>query len=138
MTPEHDRSRSAHDPAAQKVREGRAFALTLAGGFLFLALMAYWRHAPRAAAVAVVVATVSLLAATVLPGKIEPIRYAWMKLGEGIGYVTTPLVMAIVYYLVVTPIGLLKRARPVGRPTEASSWYQRSPLPGRERMERQF
>jgi hypothetical protein len=120
------------------VREGRIFALTLAGGFLFLALLAYWRHAPRVAPVAVVAAAVSLLAATLVPGKLEPIRRGWMKLGEGIGYLTTPIVMAIVYYLVVTPIGLLRRVRRVGRPTVASSWHRRPPLPARERMERQF
>jgi saxitoxin biosynthesis operon SxtJ-like protein len=120
------------------VREGRIFALTLVGGFLFFALLAYWRHAPRVAAGAVVVAAVSLLAAMLVPGKLEPISRAWMKLGEGIGYLTTPIVMAIVYYLVVTPIGLLRRARPVARSATASSWHRRSPLPARERMERQF
>lgn len=138
MTSQHDRNHPAHDHAARKVREGRVFALTLAGGFLFLALMAYWRHAPRVAVVAVVVTAVSLLAATLVPGKLEPVRRAWMKLGEGIGYITTPIVMAIVYYLVVTPTGLLRRARPFGRPAPMSGWYRRPPLPERERLERQF
>ena len=138
MTPQHDRHLPSDDSAARKTRDGRIFALTLAGGFLFFALLADWRHAPRVAAVAAVVAVASLLAAALVPGKLEPIRRAWMKLGEGIGYITTPIVMAIVYYLVVTPIGLLRRARPVGRPTTTSSWHHREPLPARERMERQF
>jgi saxitoxin biosynthesis operon SxtJ-like protein len=138
LTRPHDRKYSVDDSVARKTRDGRIFALTLAGGFLCLALVAEWRHAPRVAAVAAVVAVVSLLAATLVPGKLEPIRRAWMKLGESLAYLTTPIVMAIVYYLVVTPIGLLRRARGVGRPTEASSWHRREPLPPRERMERQF
>lgn len=138
MTSEHDRNHPAHDPAARKVREGRVFALTLAGGFLFLALLAYWRDAPRLAAGALAVTAVSLLAAALVPGKLEPARRVWMKFGEGIGYLTTPIAMAIVYYLVVTPIGVLRRARPVGRRTAGSSWHRRPPLPTRERMERQF
>jgi len=135
---EHDQIPTVHDAAGRKVREGRLFALTLAGGFLFVAVLAYWRHSPRVAGIAAFVATVSLLAASLVPGKLEPIRRVWMKGGETIGYVTTPIALAIIYYLVVTPIGVLRRARS-GRPLPArSSWHQRPPLPARERMERQF
>jgi uncharacterized membrane protein len=136
--PEHDQIHAVHDAAGRKVREGRLFALTLAGGFLFVALLAYWKHAPRVAGIAAVVAAVSLLAASLVPGKLEPIRRVWMKGGESIGYLTTPIAMAIVYYLVVTPIGALRRARSGSRLPARSSWHQRPPLPARERMERQF
>jgi hypothetical protein len=120
------------------VREGRFFALTLAGGFLFLALLTFWRHAPRVAVTAAALAAISLLAATLIPGKLEPIQRAWMKIGEGIGYITTPIVMAIVYYLAVTPIAAVRRLRRVRRQSVGSNWHRRPPLPARERMERQF
>jgi hypothetical protein len=62
-----------------------------------------------------------------------------MRIGEGIGYATTPIIMAILYYVVVTPIALMRRLV-VKRRRQAtdSSWHQRAPLPSRERMERQF
>jgi hypothetical protein len=61
-----------------------------------------------------------------------------MKLGEVIGYVTTPILMAILYYVVVTPIALVRRLAKARRPVTKSGWLERPPLPPRERMERQF
>jgi hypothetical protein len=136
--PGHVENHPAQDLAGRKVREGRVFAFSLAGGFLFIALVTYWRHAPRVAAGALVVAVFSLMAATLVPGKLEPVRRAWMKFGEGIGYITTPIVMAIIYYLVVTPIAAVRRLRPARRLALESNWHPRPPLPARERMERQF
>jgi Saxitoxin biosynthesis operon protein SxtJ len=137
LTRPHAQSNPAPDDG-RKVREGRFFALTLAGGFLFLALLTYWRHAPRVAVTAVALAAISVLAATLIPGKLEPIQRAWMKIGEGIGYITTPIVMAIVYYLAVTPIAAVRRLRRTRRTSVGSNWHRRPPLPARERMERQF
>ena len=122
----------------REVRDGRVFALTLAGGFLFLALLTYWRHAPRVAVTAAALAAISLLAATLIPGKLEPIQRVWMKIGESIGYITTPIAMAIVYYLAVTPIAAVRRIRRTRRQSVGSNWHRRPPLPERERMERQF
>jgi cell division protein FtsW (lipid II flippase) len=135
--PTHAQEHSASDEG-NKVREGRVFALTLAGGFLFLALLTYWRHASRVAVITAALAAISLVAATLIPGKLEPIHRAWMKIGEGIGYITTPIVMAIVYYLAVTPIAAVRRLRRTRRQPVGSNWHGRPPLPARERMERQF
>ena len=137
MTPVQAQSHPAPDDG-RKVREGRVFALTLAGGFLFLALLTYWRHAPRVAVITAALAAISLVAATLIPGKLEPIRRVWMKIGEGISYITTPIVMAIVYYLAVTPIAAVRRLRRTRRQSVGSNWHRRPPLPPRERMERQF
>lgn len=119
--------------------EGRAFALTLAGGFVFVSLLAYWREAETVANVAASLAAISLFAALVVPGRLEPVRLAWMKLGEVIGRITTPILMAIVYFAVITPIALVRRAIvPRRRTTASSEWHRRPPLPPPERLERQF
>jgi Saxitoxin biosynthesis operon protein SxtJ len=137
LTRPHTENNPARDEG-RKVREGRVFALTLAGGFLFLALLTYWRHAPRVAVTAAALAAISLLAAALIPGKLEPVQRVWMKIGEGIGYITTPIVMAIVYYLAVTPIAAVRRLRRTRRQSIASNWHRRPPLPAPERMEHQF
>ncbi|MDQ3673949.1 MAG: hypothetical protein M3365_06215 [Gemmatimonadota bacterium] len=125
-------------PASDR-REGRRFALTLAAGFLLVAAIGYWRGAYPVAEIAAAIAAISFLAAALIPGRLEPARKAWIELGELLGSVTTPILLAIVYYGLVTPIGLIRRL--VGgahRPGAESGWYQRPPLPPRERMERQF
>ena len=40
---------------------------------------------------------------------LTPLNKAWIKLGEILGRIIAPLVMAIVYFLILTPISLLVR-----------------------------
>ena len=121
-----------------QIREGRIFALTVAGGFLAVALLAMRRHRDRVEDAALALSAIGVLAALLFPGHLGPVRRAWMKFGEAIGYVTTPIIMAILYYVVVTPIAMVRRLAKQGTPATESGWHQRPPLPPRERMERQF
>lgn len=133
---------ASHDsePAvdSRNKRGGRIFALTLAGGFLFLALFAYWRGGELVAGGAASLAAISFFAAVFIPGRLGPIERAWMKLGAAIGYITTPILMAGVYYLVLTPIALARRITKRRHPVEDSHWHRRAPSPPPARMERQF
>lgn len=130
------------DPALRdtrlKAREGRVFALTLTGGFLFLAAVGLWRGADILLAVSLSMAVISLLAALLVPGHLTRVNKAWLKIGEAIGRVTTPVLMALIYYLVVTPIALIRRAVSRRQPPSVSNWHRRPPLPPPSRMERQF
>tara|TARA_E500000178_G_scaffold344533_1_gene392994 strand:- start:310 stop:684 length:375 start_codon:yes stop_codon:yes gene_type:complete len=38
-----------------------------------------------------------------------PLNNAWIKLGEILGLIIAPLVMCIIYFIIVTPIGLLMK-----------------------------
>ena len=120
----------------QRARDGRTFALTLAVGFLVLGLLFWRKERHSAASVSFSLSAVCLLAGVVIPGRLEPLRSRWMKMGELIGLVTTPVLMAALYYLVMTPAGILRRFR--RPPKKKSGWHQREPLPPASRMERQF
>jgi Saxitoxin biosynthesis operon protein SxtJ len=124
--------------ARRRAREGRTFALTLAGGFLVLGFLALRKERHPAAAISFALSAVSLLAGLLMPGRLGPLRRGWMKMGEVIGLVTTPVLMAAVYYLVVTPTGMLRRFRGRRRARNGSRWHKRAPLPPASRMERQF
>lgn len=124
--------------ASKNAREGRIFALTVAGGFLLLALVASWRGTHRVSVIALSISALSLLAALFLPGRLGGIRKVWMKIGEAIGLVTTPIMMGLVYYIVMTPIAVVRRATAKRRIARDSNWRQRPPLPPPSRMERQF
>ncbi|MEO7648538.1 MAG: SxtJ family membrane protein [Gemmatimonadaceae bacterium] len=117
---------------------GRVFAFTLMAGFIFVALVGAWRELPALVRVGQVLAAISFLAGVLIPGRLEPVRRAWMALGEAIGRVTTPVMMAVVYYLVLTPTGLVRRALAKRPPSNASYWHPRPPLPPKSRLERQF
>ena len=40
---------------------------------------------------------------------LNPLNIVWVKFGELIGRIIAPLVMAIIYFIIVTPIGLFMR-----------------------------
>ncbi|MGI8617964.1 MAG: SxtJ family membrane protein [Gemmatimonadaceae bacterium] len=124
--------------ASELRRSGRVFAFTLAGGFAFVALVGAWRGVALLTDGAVVLAALSLLAGLLIPGRLDPVRRAWMAFGEALGRVTTPVMMAIVYYLVLTPTGLIRQLF-VRKPDKSLSyWHARPPLPPKSRLERQF
>jgi hypothetical protein len=122
-------------------REGRVFAFTLTGAFSALAALSWWRHHPRSSVVFGVLAGALLLAGAVLPTRLGPVRAAWMGLAHAISKVTTPIFMGAVYYLVITPSGLVRRLLG-GNPLrqthgKESGWVDRSASPPRD-LTRQF
>jgi hypothetical protein len=121
------------------IREGRIFALTVSVGFLVVALLAMRRGHYRVEAAAFSAAAAGVLAGLFIPAHLGPARRAWMMLGEAIGSLTTPIIMAVVYYFLLTPIAAVRRVAAGRKPHSTDSrWHQRPPLPPRERMERQF
>jgi len=125
--------------------EGRRFAFTLAAAFAVLAGIAQWRGRERVAIVFAVLAGLFLIAGLVAPSQLGPVERAWMGLARAISKVTTPIFMGIVYFVVLTPTGLLRRALAKKTLSPARSaktfWVDRKPMEpeaARRRMERQF
>jgi len=124
---------------------GRRFALTLTVAFGVFGALALWRDRSIVAWVFGSVALLFLLAALLIPGKLEGVERAWMGLAHMISRVTTPIFMGIVYFVVLTPVGFVRRiagANPlVHRVSDNSYWIRRAardPDKARRQMERQF
>lgn len=49
--------------------------------------------------------------ALIAPLALRPVYKAWMQLGLLLNKVTTPLILGLVFYLVISPIGLVRRVR---------------------------
>lgn len=117
-------------------RAEREFGL-LVGGILAL-LGAWWTYRGRFGNVATLfLALGGLLVAlgASKPAWLELPRRLWMRLAEGIGGVMTIVILSLVFFLVVTPIGLWKRAfgwDPLGRRAarQESHWRTYSPRLG--------
>ncbi len=126
-------------------REGRRFAWTLAGAFIVLGGIAWWRGRERVALVFATLAAIFFLAGLIAPTRLGPVERAWMGVAHAISRVTTPLFMGIVYFVVLTPIGLFRRAvtKHTLSPSRSAKtfWIDRKkidPDAARRRMERQF
>jgi hypothetical protein len=120
--------------------EGRKFGLTVGGAFLVFAGIAFWRDHPLLAWTLGSLAALFLGGGLLLPTRMGPVEDAWMKLARAISTVTTPIFMGIVYYLVITPTGLLRRTlgrNPLRHPVVEGGHWVRRETPGGD-LERQF
>ncbi len=123
--------------------EGRRFGGTVGAAFLALAGIAAWRGHAIEARLFAGLGGVLVVAALAVPARLGPVRRAWMALAEAISRVTTPLLMGIIYFFIVTPTGWIRRVAAGSRLTprrDANSFWVDRPADARRRtdMERQF
>jgi hypothetical protein len=117
-----------------------ACVLLLVGGWL------WWKSAASGPWVLGAAALLALIGLTV-PAALKPFYKGWMILAVIMGWVMTRVVLTLVYYLVLTPIGLLGRVfgeqflqLKLKRSGETNSYWVRRSGPPREKSdyERQF
>ena|ERR1041384_250296 len=92
-------------------RAEREFGLIVGGIFVLLSL--WWLYRGKFATAAYVLSAAGsalVLCGLVFPRLLTVPRRLWMKLAEGMSYVTSRIILGIVFFLVLTPIGLVKRA----------------------------
>ena len=90
-------------------RELRQFAMLWLGFFALVGVYClYGKGSLTAAAIFWGVAAVGLVGC-VQPGFLRPVYILWMALAMPIGWTISHLLLLAVYYLVLTPIGLLMR-----------------------------
>ncbi|MFO1116645.1 MAG: SxtJ family membrane protein [Beijerinckiaceae bacterium] len=128
-------------PARLSRKEGLRFAFTLGAAFLFFGAIAWYRdHMAMATALGGVCA-VLFVAGLLVPTRLGPVQRGWMRLGEAIGRFMTPVTMGIVYFLAITPVGLIMRAigkNPMIARTATDSFWIARDDEGRSNLERQF
>lgn len=122
-------------------RDGRKFAFPVGTAFLVLAALLFWRDKTLAYQVTAGLGGTLYLLGAVIPGKLGPVYNGWMKMALMISKVTTPIFMSIVYFVVLTPTGLLMRIfgrRPMRHSLQDGGYWHR--MEGREPsdLRRQF
>ena len=121
--------RAATHGRAPTVGELRRFAWTVGIAFAVLAALFLWRSRTLPASIAAAAATALVLAGMA------------MGLAVAMSRVTTPVFMAIVYFALLTPLGLVRRllGHRIGVPRDASTgWVRRPPGATRSDLTRQF
>jgi len=51
------------------------------------------------------------LAGLLVPGVKDALHFCWMKLAEGMGWVSGKILLTVIYFLVLVPLALVARAR---------------------------
>jgi hypothetical protein len=97
----------ARDDSAQ-AGPNRSFGFLFAGIFALIGLLPLiFGGVPRLWAI--VLAGVFLLAALVFPGVLAPLNRLWMRFGLLLHRIVSPVVLGIMFFGVITPIGLVMR-----------------------------
>ncbi len=129
-------------PARLTRAQGRKFGLSVGGAFLVIAALLYfWRHRETGAAIAGALGGVLVLAALAVPTLLGPVERAWMGLATLISKVTTPIFMGVVFFVVLTPIGLIMRLvgrRPMVHAERDGGFWIDPVSGGRSDMDHQF
>ena len=121
----------------------RSFGFLFTLVFTLIGLTPWLRGAPvRLWAIAV--AGVFGLTALAVPRVLMPLNRLWLRLGLAMHRVVNPLVMGALFYLVVTPFGLVRQAlrkgltpRLIKDPKASTYWIDRAGQPA-SRMDQQF
>ena len=126
------------------VGSDRAFALTFAAFFALIGVLPIARGASLRLwplAVAVTIAIAGLVA----PRALHPLNVIWSRFGLLLNRIVSPIVMGLVFYVALTPMGML--ARKLGKDTlrlrrdsaRDSYWIVRTPPgPGPDTLKNQF
>src|SRR2546425_11217171 len=122
----------------------RSFGRVFTGFFLLVGLWPLWRGGP-VRAWSLGASALCLLLTLVRPSLLHPVNRLWTRAGLLLQQVVSPVMMAAMFLLVVTPIGLLLRAlgkdllRLQRDPAAPSYWIHRTPPgPAPESMANQF
>lgn len=123
------------------LRAEREFGLVVGGVFVLLG--GWWLYRGKfttAADVMLPLGVLLILFGLIWPRALALPNRAWMLLAEGLSYVTTRIILGLVFFLVITPIGLVKRLSgwdPLGRRSARSSSYWK-PYSERQRDPRHY
>ena len=92
----------------KKNKNNKSFGILL---FLVFFLIAIWPLTNEGQIrIWAIASSVIFLILVIFNSKIlNPFKLIWIKFGEILGKIIAPLVMAFIYFLIITPIGLLMR-----------------------------
>lgn len=130
-------------PAEAGGGSDRSFGLVFAAAFVLIALWPLWDgRGPRWWALAA--AAAFLVLAVAAPRLLRPLNRLWHRFGLRLAGMVSPIVLGLLFYFVVTPMGLVMRMagkdplRLQWQPEADSYWIEREPGPKPETMKNQF
>jgi Saxitoxin biosynthesis operon protein SxtJ len=111
-------------------KEYRKFGISVGIAFLLLTALFWWKDVHNAMRVTGALGGVLLLGGLAVPGLLKWPYRGWMKFAAGAAWFNTRVILTLMFYLVMTPVGLLmcllgKRPLAVGFDKNAESYWIR-------------
>lgn len=99
---------ASHTSQVKPNQDLRKFGLTMAVCFGVIGLIVLLRH-KHDPLVFFLISGIFLVLAVFTAKSLGPVQNLWMKFGGVLGWINTRIILTIVFYLVLTPIGLIMR-----------------------------
>ena len=139
---------TAHDPVRSpeklEIGSNRAFGIIISIAFLIIGLWPLINENPIRTSL-IYIALVLIIFSIFKPDFLKPLNRLWFLFGLILHKIFNPIIMGLLFYLTITPTGLLMRLfkkRPLNLSFDSSLetyWIQRSPPgPKSETMKNQF
>tara|TARA_Y100001958_G_C20927040_1_gene338936 strand:+ start:40 stop:417 length:378 start_codon:yes stop_codon:yes gene_type:complete len=92
----------------EKIASNRSFGLVF---FVVFFIIALWPllNGDSIRLWSAIIASVFLILGAINSKLLNPLKILWIKFGEKLGRIIAPIIMALVYFIVLTPIGILMR-----------------------------
>jgi carbamoyltransferase len=128
----------------QSPRAFRRFGFTIAPVMLLLGSFLLWRRPHPAGWLVTSIGALLLLLAGFVPAALKYLHAPWMMLSLALGWIMSRLLLTVLFFLVITPIGLLQRAfgkRSIETALDSdatSYWQSRTKSSAASEYEKQF
>jgi ABC-type uncharacterized transport system permease subunit len=115
--------------------------MTIGVALVVLSGIAWWRHRTTVGVILASLGLAFILAAVLIPDVLPPVHRVWMKGAEALSRITTPIILGVIYFLVITPVGIVMRAvgrDPLTSPRRGESVWSSRGRASRSDLRRQF
>jgi hypothetical protein len=90
-------------------KELRHFGFMVGGAFLLIGLWPMFLHKELPRFWALAIAALLILGGGVLPRALTPLQRGWMVIGNALGWLNTRIILGLVFYGMITPMGFAMR-----------------------------
>jgi hypothetical protein len=120
-------------PNASK-SELRKFGLTVGAAFSVFGAISWWRGHDTAPLVLWTISVLLMVPGLLFPVVLGPVQRGWMQMAAFLGHVNTRIILTLMYYVVITPVGFIMTIfrDPLNRSWkdgDNSNWIKRTPEP---------
>ena len=89
-------------------KEVKKFGFLIGGVLIAISIFMIWKEIAYYQ-ILLIISVAFILSAVIIPKVLKPIYKIWMTLAVILGWIMTRVILTILFYLVVTPIGVIGR-----------------------------
>lgn len=93
----------------REIKQYRSFGFVVGGIFAVIGVLPLIVRGEGIRLWAVVLGSLLVVLGLLLPGRLGPIYKTWMAVGHVLGWINTRIILGVIYYGLLTPMGLVMR-----------------------------